>query len=112
MTKANCEITVVGNLSRKAKIQLNKDGSSWKSIESSNGGLRLSASEGMWIAPFGWSKILTFLSNNNLILVVYKINDDFWSDLSSGKTVESNDASLFNGNFNEEKVTCKLSNGD
>jgi hypothetical protein len=111
MNKANCEITLIRDSSRKLKIQLFND-QTWKIIESPNGGLKIVADKGTWISPFDWSKIVTCLSKNSLVLVIYKISDTFWNDLSFGKTVESNDASLFNDNANEEKVNCKFSNGD
>lgn len=111
MQKANCEISLIADSSRKMKIQLFND-QTWKTIETSGGGLKISANNGTWISPFNWSNIVTCLSNDRLVLVIYNISDRFWNDLSSGKTVESNDGSLFNGNFNEEKVSCKLSSGD
>lgn len=114
MITAICEITLAADTSRKVKVRLSKEGDSkflWKMIEASKEGLKLPASNGTWIAPYSWGNTLTLLGTNNLMLVAYKIKDDFWNDLTANKTVETDDATLINGNPSEEKVTCKLSNG-
>jgi hypothetical protein len=112
MIVAICHIALVSSSSRKIAIRLIKNGSdlTWSIIESSiGGGLRLPSSEGSWIAPYSWSKVLTFLTKNgSLMLVVYNIKEDFWNELKDNKAIEANDASLFNGNPSEEKVSCKF----
>src|SRR4051812_20683882 len=107
MINAVCEITLASDTSRKVKVQLNKGETtnSWKTIESSKSGLKLSSASGTWIAPFDFSKTLVLLTGSRIMFVAYKISEDFWTDLTANKTIETDDASLFNGNPSEEKTT-------
>ena len=114
MITVTCAIALTTDAARKIKVQLNKDGDdlTWKVLESSREGLKTKSSKGKWIAPFDWSKILTLIDDSGgIVLVAYKIKNDFWNDLTSNKTIETDDAELYNGNPSETKVTVKLSNG-
>ena len=111
MIVAICQIALISNSARRIKVHLRKDNDNltWNVIESSREGLKLPTDTGTWIAPYDWSNILTLLTNRgSLMLVVYEMEMDFWIGLKGDKTIETTNASLFNGNAREEDVACKF----
>ena len=131
MISVSCIVTLAADNARKVNIQIRKENDGkllWKVVESSKGNLKLPANEGEWYNS-DWSNILTLFYKNEiktkllddtilgsgkkdgtgLMLVAYNIKSDFLNDISNGKSIETNDAELFNGNSTEQNVKCKLS---
>lgn len=121
MISVSCQVMLASDNNRKISIQIRKENDgklSWKVVESSKGSLNLPADEGEWYNS-DWSNILTLFykyenkkkasKETGLMLVAYNVNSDFLTDITNGKSIEANDADLYNGNVTEQKVKCKLS---
>jgi hypothetical protein len=129
MISVTCTITLLTDNNRKVDIQIRKEDDGkllWKIIESSKGSVKLPAEEGEWFNP-DWSNILTLFykykpkllddtilgsgagkKEQGLMLVAYNVKSDFLTDVSNNKSIDTNDAELFNGNYAEQKISCKL----
>jgi hypothetical protein len=110
MASIRCTVALLPDKNRKVDIKVWKEGTDkflWQVIEGTGGSLRMSATSGDWFNT-DWSNILTFYQSGKLALVAYNVKFDFLDQVASGKTITTDDATLFNNNPAEEKVSCKL----
>ena len=135
MISVSCLVTLASDKDRKVTIEIRQENDGkflWKVVESSKGSIKLPADAGEWFNS-DWSNILTLFYKYNgkpkllddtilgpgpnkrqedgLMLVAYNVKADFLSDITNGKSIETSDAELFNGNYAEQKVSCKLWKG-
>ncbi len=135
MISVSCSVTLASDKNRQVTLEIRKENDGkflWKVVESSKGSIKLPADEGEWYNS-DWSNILTLFYKYNakpkllddtilgpgpnkrqedgLMLVAYNVKFDFLNDITNGKSIETNEAELFNGNYTEQKVSCKLWKG-
>lgn len=132
MISVSCTVTLATDKDRKVTIQISKENDGallWKVIESSKGSIKLPADQGEWFNT-DWSNILTLFykyqgkprllddtilgpgpgkrEEHGLLLVAYNVKSDFLTEINNGKSIETSEAELFNGNYTEQMVVCKL----
>jgi hypothetical protein len=123
MASVRCTVSLLSDKNRKVDIEISKGKDNqplWKIIKSSGGSLRLSADDGTWevfanlllfwyettgaerkkMVP-GYTKLPT--------LAIRAMKDDFMDDIvNNGNVIDTDEATLYNANPSEEKVSCKL----
>lgn len=116
MISVNCTITLAADKDRNVDIRLRKEDDGkllWRVVESSRGSLVLPALSGTWFDA-DFANILTLFytpkgkSEESLMLAAYKVSYNFLQEITTGKTIETDDADFYNSNFTEQKVLCRL----
>ena len=123
MPSIRCSVTLLSDKSHTVDIEVRKEKKDflWKVITASGGSLRLSANDGTW-EVFGDNMLIfwyetTGKERKKLVpgytklptLVIHLENDAFFDNIiNNGKTIEDNEASLYNDNPSEKKVSGKL----
>lgn len=117
MAGIRCTVTLLKDKNRKVDIQISKekDGKrEWNLIKSSGGNISLIASKGTWETNHG--EILALWDHNSkrkvkdlVMLIIWNIKQDLFDDIiNNGKTIVSEEATLYNDNPAERDVSCKL----
>jgi hypothetical protein len=123
MASIRCTVTLVSDTSRKVDIEIIKEKNSrllWKEIKSSGGNLHLATPKGTWETNYGDVLTLWYETGGTerkrypnfkalVTLVLFDVKKDFFDDvINNGKTIETENAGLYNDNPSETEVTCKL----